>query len=174
MNFQIQAFDKLPDINRKNIIYYFGFFFGAISLAYILRLLISTNFNLLLVFTTIWINDLILLVSVSICSVIIFTNLYTKPKEIEIFVLDDGFAIGNWTYKTTDILAYSIIDLGTYFEFILKTRDFRTPFVYFYLPAIQNNDAKKLMLIMSQLYNYQSEIEDLDRFHVFFRKIGLK
>lgn len=173
MLLNINTFDKLPSINRSRVGIFFGVFVSVIFTLYAVTQLLYARFNLILIFTTVLFNDILILVSIMVCIVIIFYNLYMPAKNIVTQINDYGVQVGEWKYDYQSIKAFSIVDLGRYFEIILKTSDIRTPFVYFYVDE-NNPNLPELINVMAELIPYQETLEEIDKFHIFLRNFGLK
>lgn len=173
MELSISSYSKLPNINRARVSIFFATFVSVIFLIYAISQLIYAKFNLTLIFSSILLNDSLILLSIIICTVIIFYNLYTPPLKQLVRLTEYNLFVGKWKYEYTSITAFSLIDLGDYFEISIKTNDFRTPFVYFYVQQT-NPNFNRFISLLSELIPYQDSLEEQDMFHKFLRTMGLK
>lgn len=173
MEYSINGWDKLPTINRKRIIISFSTFSGVSLFLYTIYQFFASKFSIGNMLLNILYNDIPVLLTVIICLIISFCIIYLPAKKIPLSVSTFELTVGEIKYKTSNIITWSVIDLGDYLEFIIKTDIFTSPFVYFYVPF----DSLRLddfIADLNQILPYQDNIQELDRVHLFFRTLGLK
>lgn len=168
----INVLNKKPVENKKRMIGYFL----AVTLIplffYLLFSLLSNSWNIVQALTAIINNDLIILTTILVCFVVVFSILYMPPKEVVLLIDSDNLVFGENTFPIRNLLAWTIIDLGEqYYELAIVTREIRSRFIYIYIPQ---QKVQEVAVELGQLLPYEESIVEADKLHDFFRNLGIK
>jgi cytochrome c-type biogenesis protein CcmE len=170
---RLQALYKKPDLPKSRVITTLIVIGLVPFIIYFVYYLITLNWNLLGVLQAIFTKDLLFLLTILVCLIVVGIVLIAPNKKIQIYLTDEQIVIDENKYNLRDCIAWAMVDLGSVYEIILRLRDLRAPFKYFYLPK-NDQDQKKFLTELSQLLDYQEDIIKHDNVHNILRFMGLK
>jgi|GEM_PF-4064299 len=114
------------------------------------------------------------IMSVFFCIIVVagFFVMLAPPKIVTITIEEDFLEIDKSLFEIRECIYWSMIDLGEYFEFIIKIDDNQAPYYYFY---VQKNNSKLVDFIfeISELIPYDEKISTENFYHSVVRFLNL-
>jgi hypothetical protein len=141
---------------------------GSIKLYYVLAVGIFFAILSFVVYT-----DIIVTITMIVCTIVSYYLLSTPPKEIEIVLDEDMIKIDDYEIKWEDCVEWAVVDLHDSMEFVIRTTKFNHQFYYFYLDE-GTLQTKQLIAILSAYLPYSESTPGLNPIHKLLRNWGLK
>ena len=174
--FQASILNKRPILNNgRTIVFWLGLAAGIPFIFYLFFVLAANSWNIITALITVLQNDILILLTIGVCFGIIYYTLNAPSKRVTLEIDDEleTVRIDSNTAELSNLVAWSVVELGDCFEFVIRFQDSRAPYQYFYITKNDEN-LQKTLSYFSNNFVYDEGINTADRMHTFFRLIGVK
>jgi hypothetical protein len=110
---------------------------------------------------------------VCLCVVFVILSLPSKKVLLQIKNNENQILIGETEIDIAKVMAWAVVDVDSYYEFVIRIDNLRVPFYYFYLDKNDPN-LQSLLTQLGTILGYDEEIALQDQFHNVLRRLGLK
>jgi len=120
-----------------------------------------------------WIRDWLISLTFIACAFVGYVIFTQSAKEFNVEIQEDCLVIDQLEYKFTDLVSWAVIDLGDTLEVVVRSKNYGSPFMYFY---ILDNTAQTSQFIKMMRSNlpYDAEMPKNNYIHRLLRVLNLK
>ena len=106
------------------------------------------------------------------CGVIYFGSVAKKQEEVDLFINDADFQLGEESYEWSKCVGWCVNDLGDALEYVIQTNNLIVGALYFYVDEEQefNHD---LVVSLGQHIPYSTEIANANEFKTWCKRTGI-